>query len=452
MSAQDERRTDVIVIGAGMSGLKAASDLGAQGRSVIVLEANERVGGRLKPATVAGRLCDMGGQWVAPKHTMLLDEARRFGIETYPQYTEGKTVMQLLGGLTQFTGEVPRMPVLALLELLRLQRRWDRDMATVPAESPWTAPRAKEWDAITLDSWIERNVRTKAARAFARLVPRSTWAADASQISYLWFLDALRSNGGLAYLMAVKNGMLDAKFKGGMHQIAARMAEALGDRVVLGAPVRRIVQESNGARVVTDKGEFEARFVVVAIPPGPAQRIQYEPHLPAARDFLEQRMPMGAIIKIIVAYKEPFWRRNGFSGQAATDDDTLGIVMDDIQDIGPPMLLCFMDGPHAIALSALGKQARREKVIASLVRFFGPEASDPIGYDDNDWTTETWTHGYVGHMPPGTMTQFGPALRAPCGRIHWAGTETSTEWAGCIEGALRAGARAAQEITLRHNQ
>ncbi len=213
-----------------------------------------------------------------------------------------------------------------------------------------------------------------------------------------------------------------------------------------------MVQVENGVRLATDKGEFEGRFVIVALPPGPAQRIQYEPHLPSQRDVLQQRMPMGAIIKVVVAYKDAFWRKNGFSGQVATDDDTLGIVMDDVQDTGPPILLCFIDGPHAIALSAAGKESRQQKVIASLVRFFGPEAADPLAYDDNDWTKEAWTHGYVGHMPPGTMTTFGSALRAPCGRIHWAGTETATEWAGCIEGAVRAGARAAQEILLRHNQ
>lgn len=446
------READVIVIGAGMSGLRAAGDLVAAGRSVIVLEADDRVGGRLKPATVAGRVCDVGGQWVAVEHTYLLGEAKRFGIATYPQYVDGKTVMQLLGRLAQFTGEVPKMPILALLELFRLQRRWDKDSASVPPDAPWTALKAKEWDAMTLDSWIEKNVRTRAARAFARLVPRGAFAADATQVSYLWFLDALRSNGGLGYMMAVKGGLLEDKFKGGMHQIAARMAEALGDRVVLGAPVRRVMQDQQGVRVVTDKGEFRSRFLIVAVPPGPAARIAFEPHLPSSRDALQQRMPMGAIIKVIVAYKDAFWRKNGFSGQVATDDDTLGIVMDDVQDVGPPVLLCFIEGPHAIALSAAGKDARRKKVIESLVRFFGPEASEPIAYDDNDWTTETWTHGYVGHMPPGTMSRFGQALRAPCGRIHWASTETATQWAGSIEGALQAGVRAAQEVALRHNQ
>lgn len=443
---------DVIVVGAGLAGLKAAQELVAQHRSVILLEANNRVGGRLKSETVAGRVVDVGGQWIGKGHDVLLGEAQRFGIATYKQYETGKTVMQLLGRIVHFVGEVPRMPLLSLIELYRIQKRWDREMATIPADAPWNAPKAKEWDSETIESWILRNIHTEAAREFARLVPRGAWAAEARQVSYLWFLDALRSSHGLGYLTAVKDGALDMKFAGGMQQIAQRLAEELRDRVVLEAPVQRIVQDREGVRALTPKGEFAGRFVIVAIPPAPAARIAFEPHLPAMRDGLLQRMPMGAIIKIVVAYKDAFWRAAGYSGQAVTDDDTVGIVMEDSRETGPATLLVFIEGRHAIEMSTAGKDARKEKVIASLVRFFGPHAAEFVDYVDNDWMLEPYTHGYVGSMPPGVMTRFGPALREPCGRIHWAGTETATEWAGYIEGALRSGIRAAKEVALRHNE
>ncbi|HEX3407586.1 MAG TPA: FAD-dependent oxidoreductase, partial [Caulobacteraceae bacterium] len=158
-----------------------------------------------------------------------------------------------------------------------------------------------------------------------------------------------------------------------------------------------------------------------------------------------------AIIKVTVAYETAFWREAGFSGQVATDDDTLGLVYDDVQDVGPPMLLCFIEGSHAVALSGEPKPQRREKVLASLMRFFGDKAGSPIAYDDNDWLTEPWTHGYVGAMPPGAMTRYGHALRDPFGRIHWAGAETSAQWQGYIEGALLSGVRAATEVAARHN-
>jgi len=204
-------------------------------------------------------------------------------------------------------------------------------------------------------------------------------------------------------------------------------------------------------RAITPKGEFDARYVIVTAPPAAAARIAFEPHLPALRDGLHQRMPSGAIIKCIVAYEEPFWREAGFSGQVATDDDDVGLVLDDAQDGGPPMLLCFIEGHRAIELSAKGKNVRKEKVIASLVRFFGPVAAGNIAYDDNDWMVEPFVHGYVGSMPPGTMTRFGRALREPCGRIHWAGSECALEWAGYIEGALRSGAKAAEDVCRLYN-
>jgi monoamine oxidase len=417
-----------------------------------VLEAKDRVGGRLKATTAtAGRVGDLGGQWVGKGHTALLAEAARYGITTYKQYETGKTVMQMFGKLVTFTGPVPRMPVLALVELALLQRRWDREMKTIPTDAPWSAPRAKEWDAQTLESWVTKNLRTKSAREFARLVPRGAWAAEAQQVSYLWFLDALRSAGGLEYLMSVKDGALDEKFSGGMHQVAAAMAKELGERVLLNTPVEKIVQNGGGVGAITPKGVFAARHIVVALPPGTISRIAFEPHLPAARDGLHQRMPMGNIIKAIVAYKEPFWRRLGFSGQVATDDDVVGLVMEDAPDNATPALLCFIEGRHAVEMSAASMDVRKEKVIASLVRFFGHEAANATGYEDNDWLVEPFTHGYVGHMPPGTMTRFGHALREPVGRIHWAGSETAVEWAGYIEGAMRSGIRAAEEISRLHN-
>ena len=437
---------DVLVIGAGMAGLKAAEQLVAKGHSVVVLEAKDRVGGRTKYASVASHAADLGGQWIGAGHDVLAAEAKRLGIALYPQYDDGKTTVQLLGRLAQYAGALPKMPVLALIELALLQRRWDRESKTVPPDAPWTAPRAADWDAMTLESWILANLRTKHAREFARIVPRSAWAVEPRQVSYLWFLDALRGAGGLDYLMTVKGGALEAKLSTGMNAVARGLAAELGERVVLSAPVSKIVQDANGVRVTSAKGDYAARHLIVAIPPGNCARIAFEPPLPAARDGLQQRMPMGAIIKVVAAYKTPFWRAKGFSGQVATDDDAIGLVYDDCRDDGTATLLCFIEGRHAIEWSAKGRDARRARVTESLVRFFGPEAADMAAYDDNDWLIEPYTHGYVGSMPPGTMTRFGHALREPVGRIHWASSETSVEWTGYIEGALRSGIRAADEV------
>ena len=313
---------------------------------MTVLEAADRVGGRTKRGEIAGRVADYGGQWVGPRHFGLLAEAKRLGIETYDQYDAGQTVMLLRGRLARFAGDMPKMSPLALVELAMLQKRWDREMMTVPPEAPWTAPKAAEWDAQTLETWIGRNLRTAEARAFARLVPKGAWAADAAQVSYLWFLDALRSGEGLASLMSGQGRRAGDEVQG-RHAAdrcaAGRRARRSGGAGSAGAPHRpgrdwRDGRDRQGRLTWPGSSSWRRRRDRPC-------RIEYRPHLPAAHDMLRQRMAMGAIIKAAVAYETPFWREAGFSGQVATDDDTLGLVYDDVQDAGPPVLLCFIEGP-----------------------------------------------------------------------------------------------------------
>jgi monoamine oxidase len=442
---------DVIVIGAGMAGLRAAGELVTEGRSVILLEAKDRVGGRVKYGEVAGRAVDLGGQWAGAHHSELLGEAERLGVPGYKQFQDGDSITVLGGRRARASFGVPDWPAEALMEVALVKDRWDKDMVTVPADAPWAADKAAEWDVQTLETWILANVETPEGRAFARAIPRSAWSADSTQISYLWFMDAMRSGEGLDQLLGIQGGILDTKFLGGMHQIAARLADELGDRVVLGAGATRIVQDDDGVLVETAKGTYRGRFLIIAAPPGPISRIQFDPPLPTLRDGLQQRMPMGNIIKWWMAYETPFWRDQGYSGQVVDEDGPVGVVMDDTQDGGPAMLVGFFEGEKAVAFSEADKDTRQGLVLAALVDYFGEPAAAPIGYEDNDWSQEPWTWGYVGSMPPGAMTRFGCALREPVGRIHWAGTETSTEWAGYIEGALRSGSRAACEVAMRDN-
>lgn len=439
---------DVIVVGAGLAGLKAALELKAAGKRVLVVEARDRVGGRAKAGEIRGRTVDLGGQWVGPEQKLLLAQARALGVKTCPQYAEGESLLGLHGRISRYKGDIPRLPLLALLELDRIDRRWKRDANSLPQGAPWRAARAAQWDAQSVESWITRNIRTRAARDSARVVTRAVFCAEPAQVSYLFFLEILRQGHGLASLIGVEGGAQQDKFIGGAWQIARRMAERLEGGVILNSPVQAVEQDADGVRVFTASGSHAARHLVMAVPAPLASRIHYNAPLPAKRDALLQRLPMGAVIKVHVAYETPFWRQRGLNGAVASDDHHLSIVFDNSpEDQSLGLLVGLIEADHAVAMSPQGEEARRRQVISDLVDYFGEQAAQPLAYIDCDWTAEPWSRGgYVAYMAPGAMTGFGDIIREPCGRIHWAGTETATEWMGYLDGALQSGMRAAAEI------
>jgi monoamine oxidase len=437
-------RADAIVVGAGLSGLKAACDLVRNGRRVIVLEAQSRIGGRVLGGELCGHAIDHGAQWISPRHARVLAEARRFGMETKLQYSEGKAILSLEGRRSEFVGEVPGIAVLAQIELAMLQRRWSKEIATLPAGAPWNAAKAREWDSQTLETWIQKNLSTEASRAFARLVP-AAHGTHASEVSYLWMLEMLRSPQGFEQLMNVKSGMRDAAFKEGAHTVTQALAKELDGAIILSAPVRSISQNQSGVVVATDKDSFEAEHAIVAVAPMLCEAIVNRPQ--PKRRVLAQRMPQTPVMKFHVAYTDCFWRRRGYSGKVTTDSLPLSQVMEDAHE--PPILVCVAQGRHMLELASMQAGERRERVVACLVDLFGPDASEPVGYAEKDWLADEWACGYVAGMGPGVLTQYGDTLREPDGRVHWAGSETAREWPGTMEGALESGERAASEVLAR---
>jgi len=317
----------------------------------------------------------------------------------------------------------------------------------VSADAPWEAPRAREWDGLTMRTWLERHVRTRAASKLFEIACSIVWGTAPEQISLLHVLFYVSAAGGFELILDTEGGAQQDRFVGGSQRVALWLAAQLGDRVRLSAPVRRIEQAEESVRIHADGLEVAARRVIVSVPPNLAGRIVYDPPLPANRDLLTQQMPQGMTTKCQAVYEAPFWREDGLSGEALSDRGPVGVAYDNSPPDGSPgVLLGFITGEPARELDELSDSERRKAVLDCFVRLFGERAATPTRYVERSWEREQWTRGCpTCRFPPGGWTAWGPSLRAPIGRIHWAGTETATEWSGYMEGAVQSGERAARE-------
>ncbi|MEW5990580.1 MAG: flavin monoamine oxidase family protein [Chloroflexota bacterium] len=444
------RAADVAVIGAGFAGLSAARTLRRAGTSVVVLEARDRVGGRAYDVTLDdGTVLELGGQWIGPTQARIHDLLDDLGIATTPSFVEGETVTVFEGEAHRHTGTFPAdLGAAASAAVDAAFDRLETLAAEIPLERPWAARDAERMDGQTMAAWLDGAVSDPRARALVRSVVESMFVRPAGEVSLLDFLFHARTAGSLADALGFEGAAQQDRIVGGPQAVAKHIAAEIGEGLVLSAPARRIEQGTSGLTVKTDRGRFTADRVVVAVSPMLAGRIEFDPPLPALRDGLAQHMPHGSVIKIQVVYATPFWRAAGLSGMSFATDGAVSFTADS----SPPgdgrgVLVGFIEGREARRLGAVPAAARAGEAIESLVRAFGPAAADVEQIVELDWSSEPWTRGcYSGHMAPGAWTAFGPALREPCGRIHWAGTETATWMAGYVDGAIASGERAAAEI------
>lgn len=440
---------DVVVIGAGLAGLSAARDLLNMGLDVVVLEARDRVGGRTFTLTEAdGVVVEHGGQWVGPTQDRALALIEEFGLETFTQFSDGENLQYSQGKHLRYHGAIPTGDPLQAADLVDAMVELTSKAMEIDPECPWEHPLASVLDGMTVETWISAQPYCESAKEWIRTLCRALFPAEPGEISLLHALFYFRSGGGVEKMIGTINSAQETRVTLGAQMLSKKLAEIVGDRLVLEAPVMRIDHDVAGATIHHEKGIISAKRVIVAIPLVLAGRIRYSPPMSGVRDQLTQRSFMGSVLKIHVVYETPFWRKDGLSGHVTSDCGMVQITFDQCHPDHPEgVIVGFMDSHLGRVATQMTHEERKAVVIEDLVRLLGEEARNPKAYYEKAWIDEEFSRGaYVGMMTPGTWSTLGPQLREPVGVIHWAGTETAKIWNGYMDGAIRSGEDAAHSV------
>jgi monoamine oxidase len=439
---------DVVITGAGLAGLSAARSLVAEGRSVVVLEARERVGGRtLNHDLGDGQVVEAGGQFVGPTQNHILALAEELGIKAYRAYDDGASVYVHNGRAMRYTGDIPPDPF-ALPDLAVSMLRINQLSRQVPVGAPWLARHARRWDAMTFESWVRHTTAGRGGLDLLNVFLGSAYGGTAAEASLLFSLAYVagmgdeRTPGTIERGIGGEGGAQESRLAGGSQLVAITMAEQLDGRVVLNAPVRAIDQDTTSVTVHSDAGTWRAKHVIVAVPPPLAARISYTPLLPAQQDALFQRLPFGTLMKCEAVYEKAFWRADGLSGQGIfRSDSPICSMFDNTPPSGRPgVLMGFLGGRQWRAWAHRPARERRGAVLRAFAKVVGRDALRPTDYFEQDWTTQEWTRGGPTSVAaPGVLTEFGEWRDRAFGRVHWAGAEHADYWNGYMDGAVRSG-------------
>ena len=440
---------DVVIVGAGAAGLTAANDLRKAGLSVAVLEARDRVGGRLWTDVIDGAMLEIGGQWVSPDQDALKETIEELGLETYDRYRDGDSVYVGPDGVAhRFTGEM--FPVAAETEqvIADITAQLDAMVAEIDPDRPWAHPKAREWDEISWDAWLRaRTDDDEAVRNLAFATGSAMLTKPTHAFSLLQSLLMAASAGSYSNLVDA-DFILDKRVVGGLQQVPLLLAERLGDDVFLGRPVRTLDWSAEGVTATTDDLVVKARFAILAHAPVLYNRISFVPPMPRRQHQLHQHLSMGFVIKVHAVYGRPFWREQGLSGTAFSPYELSHEAYDNTNHGDERgTLVGFVSDQNADDLFMLSAEERKQRILESLSHYYGPEALDPVVYYESDWGSEEWTRGaYAASFDLGGLHRYGADLRTPVGPIHFACSDLAGAGFQHVDGAIRMGRLAAANI------
>ena len=440
---------DVVVIGAGASGLTAAAELAKAGLSVAVLEARDRVGGRLLTDAIEGAILEVGGQWVSPDQDALKSTLAELGLETYPRFRDGQNIyINSEGVVSRFDGEIFPVPPKTEHEIVSLIDKLDALVAEIDPDKPWAHPQAKELDEISFSRWLETQTDDREARDnIGMFIAGAMLTKPVHAFSALQALLMAASAGSFSNLVDA-DFILNERVVGGLQQVPLLLADRLGDDVFLESAVRTLRWSDEGVTAVADHLEVSARFAIIAVPPILISRISFEPPLPRRQQQLHQHLSMGFVIKVHAVYPTPFWRDAGLSGTAFSPYELVHEAYDNT-NFGDSRgtLVGFVADEEADGVFALDAEQRKQRILTSLSHYYGEQALTPDVYYESDWGSEEWTRGaYAASFDMGGLARYGADLRAPVGPISFSCSDMAGKGYQHVDGAIRVGRETAASV------